>query len=128
MPQTPIIQGGVCCAWGVEGPGDPQPYWVEALRDTSRLLLPTLGFHFLLLFQRHHLASPHSSSPRLEYVGRGRPGPWRSPKAELLGGPCPRLPLPTQSMALTPNQDAWVWVRLRFGSKDCSSTGMTGDV
>ena len=61
--------------------GNPQPCWVEILRNTSPPAPSpafSISFHFPLSFRSHCLASlPPTSTADPSGWGRGRPGPWR---------------------------------------------------
>ena len=70
----------LCCdgpAPGVGGDlGNPQPHWVEILRDTSPPVpshASSISFHFPLSFRSHCLASlPLTPSADLEWMGEGQ--------------------------------------------------------
>lgn len=130
MSQTPITQGGVgsVATAPLQVGGSVEPSTPQGGDLKGRL--PTCSFPRLL----HQLSLP-PFVPELSLgltlppppPPTGAHGEGQTPKAEIYGGPC-TLPLLTQSTALTPNQDAWTLVRLRFGSRERSRAGMTGDV
>ena len=70
----------LCCdgpAPGVGGDlGNPQPHWVEILRDTSPPVpshASSISFHFPLSFRSHRLASlPLTPIADLEWMGEGQ--------------------------------------------------------